>query len=56
MKKKVKVVLALLSAAGILTVAGISYSKFAPEKINSDFSVSYDGIKMAQIKAGRICA
>ena len=52
MKKKVKVVLALLSAAGILTVAGISYSKFAPEKINSDFSVSYDGIKMAQIKAG----
>lgn len=55
MKKRNKVVFALILVAGIVGVGaavGANADKIFPEKIDSDFTVSYDGIATADIAAG----
>lgn len=56
MKKKSKIIITaaavVVAAAAVGTAVALNYDKLFPEKIDSDFTVSYDGIKTASIKAG----
>lgn len=56
MKKKSKIIITaaavVVAAAAVGTAVALNYDKLFPEKIDSDFKVSYDGIKTASIKAG----
>lgn len=55
MKKKGKII-ALVTSAVVVAAAGtavaLNLNNLLPEKIDSDFKVSYDGIKTASIRAG----
>ena len=56
MKKKSKIIITaaavVVAAAAVGTAVAFNYDRLFPEKIDSDFTVSYDGIKTASIKAG----
>lgn len=56
MKKKSKIIITaaavVVAAAAVGTAVALNYDRLFPEKIDSDFTVSYDGIKTASIKAG----
>ena len=56
MTKKVKIAAGLAAAAAVCVAAGVivymNYDSFFPEKIDSDFTVSYDGIATNTIDAG----
>lgn len=55
MKKKSKII-TLVTFAVVVAAAGtavaLNLNSLFPEKVNSDFAVSYDGIKTASIRAG----